>query len=303
HSLDDGNTWTFVGFVNVDGKRYVSQWMAQTGLVWNPNGSKDLDLKDLTNNKFITIGENRDMFVSNDGVNFKSIKMNHPFPKDRLVFASLAKTPFGFHMMTCANWSDRYYTMAVRHLFSKDLVNWYPIESSTFLKNPQFYKGVHLTYDEPSKKLYAISPCGSTKGCSFVAWTEAKDYLDPNTNDQKNEFVPVGEFVFIKDRTAMIIDHQTSNIGEKYKVRFSDGTYDSGYTKDMFVFPLKSYKRQGCINMGKETLCVGDAVYIGSDVASIMGYYNNDPSKIKFAIKFANGKVDSGFTRDMLTLP
>ncbi|MBC7714437.1 MAG: hypothetical protein H7177_13915, partial [Rhizobacter sp.] len=141
HSLDDGNTWTFVGFVNVDGKRYVSQWMAQTGLVWNPNGSKDLDLKDLTNNKFITIGENRDMFVSNDGVNFKSIKMNHPFPKDRLVFASLAKTPFGFHMMTCANWSDRYYTMAVRHLFSKDLVNWYPIESSTFLKNPQFYKG------------------------------------------------------------------------------------------------------------------------------------------------------------------
>ncbi len=302
YSSDSGKTWRFISYVNVDGKPYVGSWSAHTGLVWNPNGSETLDLENYANNRFITTGEDRNIFISNDGVNFKSIVMKYPFPHDRLIFTSMAKTPYGFHMMNCANWSDKYYTTTVRHLFSKDLVNWYPIESSTFLKNPDFYKGVHLSYDGKNDKLWAISPCGSEKGCSFVAWTKPKDYLENTNTSRDKDILPVGEFVDYKGRTAMIIENTKTNNLVKYKVRFWNGAYGSGYTKDKFTFPLENYKRQGCVVVGEDTLCVGDAVYINSTAASIMGHYDEDQAKIKFAIRYANGQIFNGFTREMFNL-
>lgn len=304
HSANDGVDWNFINFATVDGRRYVSQWQGHTGLIYNPQGSPKLDLVDLTRNRFITIGENRDIFVSADGVNYKSTKMNHPFAKDRLIFASIAKTPYGYHLMSSSNWSDSYYTSAVRHLFSKDLVNWYILESSSFLKNPDFYKGVHLSYDESSKKLWALSPCGIEKHCAFLAWLQAKDYLDRAQVGPKTSSIPIGEFVYYKDRsrTAMIVGSVQRGNVETYKVRFANGTYDSGYTKDMFIFPLASYTRQGCVTEGNQ-LCVGDAVYYKSNLASIMGFDNKNPALVKYAIKYSTGVVDTGFTRSMLTLP
>lgn len=307
HSKNNGANWRFLDFVSVDGVPYVGKWFGHTGLIYNAKGSQTLDLKNLTQNRFITIGENRDIFVSADGINYKSISMNHPFPKDRLVFASMANTPFGFHLTTCANWSDKYYTTTVRHLFSKDLKNWYPIESNSYLKNPQFYKGIHLSYDEKSKKLWAISPCGSSDKCSFLAWLEPKDYLDPKQNSLATDYLPNGEFVHISGYTVMILNHQKKENTYTYQVRFADGTIDSGYTKEMFTLPLASYKRQGCESGdggGVARLCVGDTVYVNGLAASLMGYNQVNSSATNYAIKYSHsGIVDTGYTREMISLP
>ncbi len=304
HSTNDGLDWKFIDYVKVDGSRYVAKWFGHVGLVYNPSGSLNLNLTDLAKNRFITIGEDRNIFVSADGVNYKSIPMKHPFPKDRLVFASMAKTPYGFHLMSNANWSDSYYTTTVRHLFSKDLINWNPIESNAFLKNPKFYKGIHLSYDEKADKLWAVSPCGTNEGCGFVAWVKPKNFLDTSQVSNQTDFVPVGEFVYIKGQTAMIIDKTKKAASYTYKVRLADGTYDLGYTKEMMTFPLSSYKRQGCIGKPDVQLCVGDTIYVNKVLATVMGYFDADPAKIKFAIKFVNtGIVDTGYTRAMIALP
>ncbi len=304
HSINDGSDWKFIDYVKVDGSRYVAKWFGHVGLVYNPAGSLNLNLIDLTKNRFITIGEDRNILVSADGVNYKSIPMNHPFPKDRLVFASMAKTPYGFHLMSNANWSDSYYTTTVRHLFSKDLINWHPIESNSFLKNPKFYKGVHLSYDEKADKLWAISPCGASGGCSFVAWVKPKDYLDTTQALAQSDFIPVGEFVYVNGQTAMIIDKTKKASGYTYKIRLANGSYDSGYTKEQMTLPLSSYKRQGCIGKPDVQLCVGDAIYVNKVLATVMGYFDADPAKIKFAIKFSvTGIVDTGYTRSMIALP
>jgi hypothetical protein len=302
-SANDGQTWNFLGFIKVNGQRYVSQWFAHTGLIYNPQGSATIDLVDLIKNRFITLGENRDIFVSADGINYQSVSINHPFPKDRLVFASLAKTPYGYHLTSSANWSDAYYTTTVRHLFSKDLKNWVALESNSYMKNPLFYKGVHLSYDQVSKKLWAVSPCGTGSACGWVAWLEAKDYSNPALATPPSDILPVGEFVHINGQTAMITGSAVSGTAVKYKIRLANGTYDSGYTKNMFSLPLASYKRQGCFVLGSETICVGDAVYVGSSVASIMGINTSVSGGWKFALKFSNGVVDTGYTRQMLQIP
>ena len=307
HSLNDGVHWTFLDFASVDGVKYVSKWFGHTGLVYNPKGSSKLDLVHLAKNRFVTIGENRDIFVSADGINYKSIPMNHPFANDRLVFASLARTPFGFHLVTCANWSDLFYTTTVRHLFSKDLRNWYPIESNSFLKNPNFYKGIHLSYDEKAKKLWALSPCGSVEGCSFLAWVEPKDYLDEKLKSPKPNPTAVGEYIYTNGRSAMIVDQQNSASTDYFRVRFSDGTFQSGLTRSAFTFPLLGYKRQGCVPNNPNELCVGDTIYNGQNLATVMGYVDTDSKNIKYAIKYItvgiNGIIDTGFTRVMLRSP
>lgn len=305
NSSDAGKTWKFLDYLMVDGSRFVANWYGHTGLIYNAKGDSEINLSDLTKNKFITIGENKNIFVSADGVHYRSIPMNHPFPKDRLVFASIAKTPYGFHMMTCANWSDKYYTTTVRHLFSKDLVNWIPLESTSSLKNPDFYKGIHLSYDEKSDRLWAISPCGTSDACSIGAWLTPKDYLAPQTSKQ-SDLIPVGEFVSYNGDTAMILDRTSANSTNSkitYKIRYSSGTIDSGFTKDMFQFPLANYDRQGCEKNIESPLCVGDAIYINGNLASLMGIHYGDSNGVKYAVKFSNGTVDTGYYRSMIALP
>jgi hypothetical protein len=302
-SLNNGLNWTFLDFANVDGAPYVAKWFAHTGLIYNADGSEELNLIDLTKNRFVTVGENRDIFISNDGINYKSIPMNHPFPKDRLVFASLAKTPFGFHLTSTSNWSDSYYTTTVRHLFSKDLKNWYPIESNSFLKNPRFYKGVHLSYDEKSKKLWAISPCGANEPCSFLAWLEPKDFLDKNQVPAKSELIPIGEFVQLNGRTAMVVERESKAQITTYRIRTFDGTFISGLTRAVFTFPLSDYRRQGCVDNNNLNLCIGDSVYVDKKIGSIVGFNIINTERIEYAVKYTDGIISIGLPRSMLSLP
>lgn len=298
-SLDNGIHWSFLSFVSVDGDLYTAQWFGHTGLVFNPSGRSTLDLVTPSNNRFITVGENRNILVSADGINFRSIAMNHPFPKDRLVFAALVKTPYGFHLTSCSNWSETYYTTTVRHLFSKDLINWVPIESNSILKHPTFYKGVHLSYDEGSKKLWALSPSGSIDGLSFLAWLTPKDFLDPKQKNPATSWFDIGEYVHVKGQTAMI----THRSGEYYNLRLFNGTYLSGYKKEQLVRPLSGYNREGCVANDNANLCVGDTVYFKENLATIVGYFQLNSNEIKYAIKFMNGSVDTGYLRSMLTIP
>lgn len=304
-SANEGNDWIFLDYVKLDGKRYNANWWGHTGLVYNPEGSSTLDINNPTKNRFVTVGENKDIMVSADGIDYKSIPMKQPFPNDRLTFASLVKTPFGYHMTTCANWSDNYFTTTVRHLFSKDLINWISIEANSFLKNPKFYKGIHLSYDEKTNKLWAFSPCGSDEACGFLAWVEPIDYSISETPPPTDpDDVPIGEFVFVKNGTTALILEKTQKINSSiYKLRLANGTIDSGYTKKMMTFPLASYRRDGCIDDSGGRLCVGDTILINSEYASVMGIYEKDPAKIKFAFRFSTGVVGTNYTREMFTRP
>ncbi len=116
------------------------------------------------------------------------------------------------------------------------------------------------------------------------------------------ETVPTGEFVNINGQTAMIISMLKVAGKETYKVRFSNGNYESGFTKNKISFPLASYKRQGCIESDNWQLCVGDAVYVNQTLATIMGYNDSDLLDIKYALKFTTGIVNAGYTKAMLSL-
>lgn len=289
-STNDGDDWTFLDFVKVDGKRYVSQWNAHTGLVYNSLGSSQIDLNNLTNNRFVTLGENQDLLVSADGINYHKVKINHPFEKDRFIFASLVKTKYGYHIASSANWNDRYFTTTVRHLFSKDLVNWYAIESNSFLKNPKFYKGVHLSYDEATDRLWAISPCGIADFCSIAAAMKARDFLSPTTQSTTEKVLKPGEYVDVGGKSAMIIKHQPSEAGSAYDVLFSNGEYKSGVKKDLMQFPLSGYQRKGCLKSVWNEICIGDPVFANNKYGSIIGI-KNGLLNTKYAIRFNNGEV------------
>lgn len=302
HSLNDGNDWTFLDFAKVDGQRYVSQWNAHTGLIFNPNGSSSLDLKNLGNNRFITIGEKKELMVSADGINYTSVAINHPFPQDRFIFASLVKTPYGYHITSSANWSDSYYTTTVRHLFSKDLVNWYAIESNSFLKNPKFYKGVHLSYDDQTNLLWAVSPCGTADSCSLVASMKARNFLKVNQSEESEKKLSVGEYVHIDGKTAMIVSLKKIDTTILYNVRFSDGTYKGDYTLEMLKLPLKGYQKEGCLDGFWNKICIGDTVYVNKQYGSIIGI-KKSLLNTKFSVKFANGEVATDYYSWALSLP
>lgn len=303
HSVDFGETFKFLDFINVDGVPLVAEWFAQTGLIYNPDGSSVIDEVDLTRNKFITTGERLNILVSSDGINFKSFNLNYPYPKDRLIFTSLARTPFGYHMMTNANWSDKYYTIAVRHLFSQDLINWIPLESYASFKNPNFYKGIHLSYDVTANRLWAISPCGNDGACSFVGWLTPQDFSKTIILDSASDVIPTGEFVQYFGKTVMILGHRQSNEKTTYQIRFADGRIDSGFTKDMFQFPLKHYQRHGCATEEDQIICVGDAVSFSGVYAAVIGLYLGPDNIVKYALKYSTGNIDTGFLKKHLTLP
>jgi hypothetical protein len=300
YSSDSGASFKFIDFIKVDGKTLIAEWFAHTGLIYNPDGSPEIDEVDLTNNKFITTGEQLNILVSNDGLNYKSFKMNYPYPKDRLIFSSIAKTPFGYHLMSNSNWSEKYYTISVRHLFSKDLIHWIPLESYASLKNPNFYKGIHLSYDSGSNRLWAVSPCGTHNPCSFISWLTPIDFSKLDEFEFDKTIIPVGEFVHYNGKTAMILAYDKINNQMTYKIRFADGRIDSGYTKEMFHLPLSHYRRHGCTH---DSICVGDAVLYAGTYGAVIGLYYGSDNLIKFALKFSNGNVDTGFLRSQFSLP
>lgn len=176
-SIDAAQTWKYHGLMTLDGSPLEGDWMAHTGLVYNPKGESMINLVNPAKNRFVTIGTEKSIYVSCDGINYVSVPITTPFPKDRMVFASLAKTPYGFHIMTGADWTDAKGVVIVRHLFSKDLRTWHALESASVLKNPQFYKGVHLSYDEATNRLWAFSPCGSVNPCGILAWMIPQNFI------------------------------------------------------------------------------------------------------------------------------
>ncbi len=298
-SKNNGNNWTFLGFVKVNGNDYVDKWNANTGLIFNPNGSQTIDLINLTKNRFVTIGDNQDLLISTDGINFTSVKIKHPFSKDRFIFASLIKTRYGYHLTSSSNWSDSYYTTTVRHLFSKDLMNWYILESNSFLRNPNYYKGIHLSYDEKEDRIWALSPCGTAKKCTWLASMKAKDFLKESN---KYQTINVGEYVHVDGKTAMITAINDDAAKPVFDVRFSDGIFKNNYTEEMMSFPLAGYEKEGCLDGIWNKLCVGDTVYINKNVASIIGI-KKSLLNTKFAVKFSNGEVSANLYNWSLTLP
>lgn len=179
-SVDSGANWNFKGLMTVDGQLHVAAWRAHTGLIFNPNGDWNVNFSDLTKNRFVTNGEKIDgvsqIFISANGIDFFAVPITHAFPNDNFVFSSLAQTPFGYHMMAGANWTDAAGVTIVRHLYSTDLIRWYTLESESVLKNKNFYKGVHLSFDPARQILWAFSSCGSTQACGILAWLQPKTF-------------------------------------------------------------------------------------------------------------------------------
>jgi hypothetical protein len=175
-SLDNGLHWSFQGLVTVNGKAY-GQWGASDALVFDPSKPAAIDLVNPQNNRFIMFGNKNTMLVSADGVNFKSVAMKWPseISTDTPVFVSLQKTPFGFHMMAGSNWDNLVGTQTVRHLFSKDLINWKVIELKTPSKS-KYYKGVHLRYEPATNRLWAFSSGGRKDPSGYLSWITPRDF-------------------------------------------------------------------------------------------------------------------------------
>ncbi len=300
-SSDKGESWSFLDFVKLNGHRYIATWFGHTGLIHNAQGPSTIDFNDLTSNRFITVGENRDIMVSADGVNFYSIPMQHSLDKDRLVFASIAKTPFGFHLMTCSNWSDLYYTTTIRHLFSKDLINWFPIEPNSYLKNTQFYKGVHLSYDSIHGKLWAYSPCGVSNGCNILASLEPKDYFVEDQQHLNLPYIPIGEPVIYNSQQGLITARRKLGNRYIYSVKALNGVGASDIRSEDLQRPLLNYQKFGCIKDKNAKHCIGDSISYGTKYGSILGFFQSNGSAIKYAIRFNDGVVDTGYTESLLT--
>jgi hypothetical protein len=290
HSKNNGSDWTFLDFLHVDGKVYDDLWMAHSGFVFNKQGSDHIETEDLTRNRFITIGENKNILISADGINYKSVPIEHPFAADQLVFASIARTPFGFHMTSASNWDANYYTTTIRHLFSKDLRHWIPIEFTSHMKNPKHFKGVHLSYDETAKKLWAVSSCGTKQPCGLMGWIEAKDYSMAETKPPSSLAIPNGEYVSIDNQTAMVIASKHKGDQRIYKIRYTSGVYETEIPEQKLILFLKNYKRFGCTE-DRLQFCIGDPVKIDDTFGSVLGFANDHLENTHYAIKLLDGTI------------
>jgi hypothetical protein len=164
--------------MRVDGSFYAD-WSAHTGLIFNPKGSSQVDLSDLTNNRFITFGQKNFILVSADGVNYHKASISWPksLAADYPVFVSMEKTPFGYHILSGNNWDNKVGVRYIRHLYSKNLVDWKVLERDSGMNNPNHYKGAHLRYEAKTKRLWSFAPCGYGKNnCSYLGWLKAKEF-------------------------------------------------------------------------------------------------------------------------------
>jgi hypothetical protein len=169
-STDSGTNWTYQGLMTLNGQPYY-QWEANDALVFDPTKPAVVDTVNPTNNRFIMFGSMNTILISADGVNYRSVLTQWPssIASDSAVFVSMEKTPYGFHMMAGANWDEQRGTTIVRHLFSRDLKTWKVLETKSVMKNPRFYKGVHLRYDPSTNRLWAFSGCEASS-CGYLAW-------------------------------------------------------------------------------------------------------------------------------------
>lgn len=182
-SEDNGFHWEYKGLLTVGGKKY-SGWDGHSGLVFQPDKPDKINKKNIAENRFILIAKRDWFLVSNDGVNFEKAPISWPFPNDIPVFASMIRTPYGYHIMSGDDWVQLVGTSHVRHLFTKDFKTWTILEENTPFRPAGNYKSIQLTYEPIQKRVWAFSDCSKevrTK-CKTgkMGWIEAKDYeIDP----------------------------------------------------------------------------------------------------------------------------
>jgi len=172
YSSNDGVSWTYQGMTML-GKGPMPSWQGTMALVYQPEKPNAIDLDDPTNNRFVYIVGSL-LTVSADGVHFTYVNANWPFPGDDPVFASLAKTPYGWHLMAGDKWLDCCGVIQVRHLFSTDLKTWKVLETATSVKAG--IKGVNLYYEAATNRLWAYSHSGVPYGGGRLFWLTAKSF-------------------------------------------------------------------------------------------------------------------------------
>lgn len=178
-SVNKGHSWEFQGLVKANGKMYAG-WDGHSGLVYQPDKPREIDVNNVAENRFILIAKRDWFLVSNDGLNFKKAPVSWPFSEDILVFASMIRTPYGYHIMSGDSWVPGRGTTRVRHLFTRDFKTWTVLEENTSFRPPDNYKGIQLTYEPYANKIWAFSDCTMRGGyrCKTgkLGWIEARDY-------------------------------------------------------------------------------------------------------------------------------
>ena len=103
-----------------------------------------------------------------------------------------------------------------------------------------------------------------------------------------------GESVIVTDQYVTV----TGYIGDAVQVQFQDGSLRT-YGKSQL------YKTYGCEQRAQYPLCVGNTVMInGGDGAylTIVGR-TEDFQGVKYALRLEDGSIDTGYFRNMISLP
>ena len=175
YSSPDGIHWTFRGIVMLDGAKMPS-WDGSMALVYDASKPYGLDTQDLGNNRFVYIltTPSPKVCISYDGVNFVSFPLAWTIAGDKPVFASLARTPYGWHIMAGSKWDSNIGVPYLRHVFSRDLRKWKVLETNSPVKSKSGYKAGNLYFDSARNRLWAFGPSGSASVGGNLFWITAK---------------------------------------------------------------------------------------------------------------------------------
>lgn len=176
YSSPDGIHWTFQGIVMLDGAKMPS-WDGSMALVYDASKPYALDTQNLGNNRFVYIltTPSPKVCISYDGVNFVSFPLAWPIAGDKPVFASLARTPYGWHILAGDKWGTNGVTY-LRHIYSPDLRAWKVLESNSPVKSKYGYKSGNLYFDAARNRLWAFGPSGSASVGGNLFWLTARSF-------------------------------------------------------------------------------------------------------------------------------
>lgn len=144
-------------------------------LVYQPEKPAVVDMNDLSNNRFIYIitTPSFQVTVSADGINFQSVPVTWPIAGDNPPFPSIAKTPYGWHIMAGDKWGD-YGVPNLRHIYSKDLKTWKVLETNSPVRSS--YKGANLYYEAATNRLWAYGHSGVASYGGYLFWLTAGNF-------------------------------------------------------------------------------------------------------------------------------
>ncbi len=108
----------------------------------------------------------------------------------------------------------------------------------------------------------------------------------------------VGETAILSNQYVTIATSSNQN-PETYSVRFANsGEVVPGYSGSML------YKTHGCMNREEYPLCVGNQIIVNDSgqYAMVVGRAF-DYQGVKYALQFGDGSIDTGYFRNMISLP